>query len=303
VVIIRLMKTIKVRELSLAYREAGNPKDPALILLHGWPHSSALYAGVLDDLAANSWVLAFDLPGIGESRGAPSSGEKTVLADLVLSAAEALGAHSIVISGIDCGGMVAYSAARDHADRIVGATVGNTVIPGIDPWNKVIADPRIFHFAFHSVPKLPELLVTGHERQYFDFFLDFLSKKKDSLSDELRAEFTRAYERPEALTAGFDWYRTMEKDAARNSQPKRIDLPLLYLRGDADPRDINDYLAGFRAVGVTNVEGKVIANSGEHLPIEGPEEFCRVLTEFRATLSPAGRQPAPRNQGGVYGTA
>jgi pimeloyl-ACP methyl ester carboxylesterase len=278
------MKTVEVGELTLAYREAGNPKNPALILLHGWPHSSALYAGVLRALAANSWVLAFDLPGIGGSRGAPSSGEKAVLADIVLSAAEALGAHSIVISGIDCGGMVAYAAARDHSRRIVGATVGNTVIPGIEPWSKVIADPRIWHFAFHNVPVLPELLVTGHERQYFDFFLDFLSKEKGALSEALRAEFARAYERPGALATGFGWYRALEKDAARNSQPKPLDVPLLYLRGDADPRDINDYLAGFRAVGVTHVEGKVIANSGEHLPIEAPEEFCRALTEFRAGL-------------------
>jgi pimeloyl-ACP methyl ester carboxylesterase len=282
--IIGFMKTVKVGELTLAYRESGNSKNPALILLHGWPHSSALYAGVLGDLAANSWVLAFDLPGIGDSRGTPSSGEKTVLADLVLSAAEALGAHSIVISGIDCGGMIAYSAARDHADRIVGATVGNTVIPGVEPWSKVVADPRIWHFAFHNVPNLPELLVTGHERPYFDFFFNFLSKEKGALSEALRAEFTRAYARADALATGFGWYRAFEKDAARNSQPKRIDVPLLYMRGDADLRDIDDYLEGFRAVGVARLKGQVIANSGEHLPIEAPEEFCRALAEFRTTL-------------------
>ena len=279
------MKTVKVGGLTLAYREAGNPQNPALILLHGWPHSSALYAGVLDDLARHSWVLAFDLPGIGESLGAPPNGEKTVLADILLGAAEALGARSIIVSGIDCGGMIAYAAARDHAQRIVGATVGNTVIPGVAPWNSVITDPRIFHFAFHNVPRLPELLVTGHEREYFDFFFDFLSKEKGALSDELRAAFTRAYQRADALATGFGWYRAFEKDAARNSRPKPIDVPLLYLRGDADQRQIDDYLAGFRAVGVTNPQGRVIANSGEHLPIEAPAAFCRALEEFRATLS------------------
>ena len=120
------MKTVKVGGLTLAYRDAGNHDNPALILLHGWPHSSALYAGVLDELARDSWVLAFDLPGIGESLGTPPSGEKTVLADILLSAAETLGARSILVSGIDCGGMIAYSAARDHAHRIVGATVGTS---------------------------------------------------------------------------------------------------------------------------------------------------------------------------------
>jgi len=278
------MKTVKVGGLTLAYRDAGNHDNPALILLHGWPHSSALYAGVLDELARDSWVLAFDLPGIGESLGTPASGEKAVLADILLSAAETLGARSILVSGIDCGGMIAYSAARDHAHRIVGATVGNTVIPGIEPWSRVIADPRIFHFALHNVPKLPELLVTGHERAYFDFFFDFLAKEKGTLSDELRAEFTRAYQRPEALATGFGWYRAFEKDAARNAQRKPIDVPLLYLRGGADPHDINDYLEGLRAAGVARLQGRVIANSGEYLPVEAPESFCRALQEFRATL-------------------
>ena len=53
---------------------------------------------------------------------------------------------------------------------------------------------------------------------------------------------------------------------------------------DADPRDINDYLAGLRAAGVARLQGRVIANSGEYLPVEAPESFCRALQEFRATL-------------------
>ena len=66
-------------------------------------------------------------------------------------------------------------------------------------------------------------------------------------------------------------------------------MPLLYLRGDADPRDINDYLAGLRAAGVARLQGRVIANSGEYLPVEAPESFCRALQEFRATLLDLGK--------------
>jgi hypothetical protein len=41
----------------------------------------------------------------------------------------------------------------------------------------IISDPRIWHFSFHGVPSLPELLIRGHERAYFDFFFDFLDNK------------------------------------------------------------------------------------------------------------------------------
>jgi len=64
--IVAAMKTVKAGGLTLAYREAGNPKNPALILLHGWPHSSGLYAGVLEDLARNSWVLVNEVSQLAE---------------------------------------------------------------------------------------------------------------------------------------------------------------------------------------------------------------------------------------------
>ena len=278
------MATVTIGDLSLAYRTAGDRAKPALILLHGWPHSSAIYQNVLEELGSDSHVLAFDLPGVGGSRGAPPSGEKHVLADIILSAAEALGAKSTIIAGFDCGGMIAFAAAREHGTRIAGAVVGHTVIPGLEPWSKIIAEPRIWHFALHHIPRLPETLVTGRERPYFDFFFDFLAKDKHSLSEKLRNELTSAYQRPEALKAGFDWYRAFDKDAARNREPKRLDLPLLYMRGDADGRRIEDYLDGLRAVGVANLRSEVIPNSGEYLPVEAPRAFCRALQKFRAEI-------------------
>ena len=142
--------------------KAGSPDKPDLVLLHGWPRSKEVYDQAIDDLAADHFVLAFDLPAIGGSRGAPTSAETKDLTVIMLGA----GAKSIVIAGFDIGGMIAYSAARDHATRIVDAIVINTVIPGIDPWTKILSDPHIWHFAFHAIPDLPELLVTGHQRAY-----------------------------------------------------------------------------------------------------------------------------------------
>jgi pimeloyl-ACP methyl ester carboxylesterase len=283
------VSSVRVNDLTLAYREAGHASRPALVLLHGWPHSSAIYADVLDELGRDSYVLAFDLPDIGASRGAPPSAEKHVLADIVLAAAETLGARSILIAGFDVGGMIAFAAAREHGSRIVAAAVANTVIPGLEPWSKVSADPRIFHFALHAIPRLPETLVTGRERPYFDFFFDVLAKNPRSLSDELRNTLVKAYQRPEALTAGFDWYRAFARDAARNLQSRKIDVPMLYLRGDADGRHVEDYAAGLRAGGVTHLDSGTIANSGEYLPVEAPEEFCSRLREFRAAVSAAAK--------------
>ena len=216
---------LRVGQLSLAASVAGDASRPALLLLHGWPHSRALYDGVIEPLSADFFVLAVDLPDVGEWRGSLASAEKAELADIMLAAAESAGAQNIIITGVDVGGMIAFAAARDHGARIAAAIVINTVIPGIEPWSKIIADPRIWHFAFHAIPDLPELLVTGHERVYFDFFHNALSGDPKRIPDALRAQFVGAYQRREALGAGFDWYRAMSKDrneTASTNGPQRL---------------------------------------------------------------------------------
>jgi pimeloyl-ACP methyl ester carboxylesterase len=274
----------EVGNLKIAARTAGDSSKPALILLHGWPQSSRAFDNVLSDLGDDHFVLAFDLPGIGASQGAPPSAEKTALASLLLDAAEKLGASDILIAGYDVGGMIAYAAARDHPHRISGAMVMNTVIPGIQPWSEIVADPRIFHFALHAIPELPELLVQGHQRRYFDFFYDIMAGDKTALTEEARSEYARAYERPEALTAGFDWYRAMANDATHNARPKRIDVPILYVRGDADGRGPDDYVPGLRDKGATHIEGRVIPG-GEYVAEEAPEQLLAVIGEFRCALA------------------
>jgi pimeloyl-ACP methyl ester carboxylesterase len=285
------LTTLALGAIELGVRVAGDSEHPALILLHGWPHSGALYDGVVDRLAAENFVLAFDLPAIGASHGAPPSAQKMVLADIVLRAAETLGAQSIVIAGLDVGGMIAFAAARDHADRIVGAVVMNTVIPGVEPWSKVIADPRIWHFAFHAIPELPEAMVSGRERPYFDFFIDFLAGDKEKITEPMRAAFETAYARPEALKAGFDWYRSFELDAERNAKAKVIKTPMLYARGDADAGRIDDYVEGLRHIGVSELAHEVIPG-GEFSPLEAPDAFVTMLQRFCARCASERSRPA-----------
>jgi pimeloyl-ACP methyl ester carboxylesterase len=275
---------MQVNGIQLAARVAGSRDRPAMIVLHGWPQTSLAWTNVLAALGEKNYALAFDLPGVGDSEGVPPSAEKTVIADLLLSAAEQLGAREVLIVGYDVGGMVAYAAARDHAVRIRGAVVMNTVIPGIDPWEKILSNPQIWHFAFHNIPELPERLVSGHERPYFDFFYDIMAGHRSALSDGARDAYVAGYRRPSALKAGFDWYRAMSKDAERNRVAKTIDLPMLYLRGGADGRTPDEYVNGLRAKGARNLQSVMLPRSGEYAPEEVPDALITVLSEFRTRI-------------------
>jgi pimeloyl-ACP methyl ester carboxylesterase len=56
-------RTIKIDGLSIFYREAGDARAPALVLLHGFPASSHQYRNLLPALADKFHVIAMDYPG------------------------------------------------------------------------------------------------------------------------------------------------------------------------------------------------------------------------------------------------
>src|SRR5262250_1813305 len=59
--------TALVDGLNIAYREAGKPQNPKLVLLHGFPASSHQYRNLIPALADDFHVVAPDYPGFGNS--------------------------------------------------------------------------------------------------------------------------------------------------------------------------------------------------------------------------------------------
>lgn len=61
-------RNIEVNGLNIFYREAGNPANPAILLMHGYPNSSFLYRRLIPALAAEGfYAIAPDFPGMGYS--------------------------------------------------------------------------------------------------------------------------------------------------------------------------------------------------------------------------------------------
>ncbi len=59
--------TEEIDGLKVAYREAGVPGSPKLVLLHGFPSSSHQYRNLIPALAGRFHVIAPDYPGFGNS--------------------------------------------------------------------------------------------------------------------------------------------------------------------------------------------------------------------------------------------
>lgn len=62
-----LNKSIKVDGIDIFYREAGDRKNPSLLLLHGFPTSSVMFKNLMIALSDRFYLVAPDFPGFGFS--------------------------------------------------------------------------------------------------------------------------------------------------------------------------------------------------------------------------------------------
>src|SRR5687768_49806 len=60
-------RSVKVDSIDIFYREAGDRKNPSLLLLHGFPSSSVMFKNLMITLSDRFHLVAPDYPGFGFS--------------------------------------------------------------------------------------------------------------------------------------------------------------------------------------------------------------------------------------------
>ena len=111
--------TIPVNGLDIAYREAGDPAAPKVVLLHGFPASSHQYRDLVRTLADRFHVIAPDYPGFGNSSSPDPAGYAYTfdgIADAIEAFLQAKGFDRYGLFVQDYGGPVGF--------RIVGRRPG-----------------------------------------------------------------------------------------------------------------------------------------------------------------------------------
>ena len=111
---------VDVDGIRVHYQEAGDPKAPALVLIHGFASSTLVWSKVFLRLAkAGFRVIAPDLLGYGYS-AKPRNGEYTIAgqAKLLAGLLDALGIPRAIFIGSSYGGAVAATCALDYPDRV-----------------------------------------------------------------------------------------------------------------------------------------------------------------------------------------
>ncbi|WP_415975055.1 alpha/beta fold hydrolase [Rhodococcus sp. 077-4] len=149
----------------------------------------------------------------------------------------------------------------------------------------MLTNPYIWHFAFHSIPALPEKLAQNNIRAYFDYCYDAISANPEAIPEPARNRYTASYTDPGALTQGFEFYRAFRTDTDDNNRSTdEISTPTLYLRGSSEGGNLADYATGFRNAGLTNLNTGTIESAGHFAPEEAPEQVWKAITSHLAQL-------------------
>ncbi|NLU73854.1 alpha/beta hydrolase [Streptomyces sp. HNM0575] len=121
-------RTATVDGLEVFYREAGDPKSPALVLLHGFPTSSHMFRNLIPALSDRYRVIAPDYIGFGQS-AMPAPGEFPytfeALTDTVSGLLDHVGVGPFAMYVHDYGAPVGWRLALEDPERVTAIVTQN----------------------------------------------------------------------------------------------------------------------------------------------------------------------------------
>jgi len=136
-------RTAAVGDHQIFYREAGDPNQTSLLLLHGFPSSSHMFRNLIPLLSARFHIVAPDLPGFGFSQSPPRSQFKYTfdnLATVIEAFTGVVRLPRYALYVFDYGAPVGYRLAMRHPDRVTAIVSqnGNAYEDGLsDAWDPI----------------------------------------------------------------------------------------------------------------------------------------------------------------------
>jgi pimeloyl-ACP methyl ester carboxylesterase len=277
-------RVARVNGIKMHYVREG--EGPPLFLLHGWPQTLYEWRLVAPALARHYTVIAPDLRGYGGSDKPAGGYDKRTMATDIRALARHLGYERFRLVGHDRGARVAYRYALDWEDDLERLVLLDSV-PTRHIFEHIDKNTALtfWHFFFHQVPDLPEVLVGANVEAYLRHFYHAGAFQRGAFTPEVIAHYVHAYSQSGALRGGFNDYRAaatidLEHDAA--DAGRRLKVPLLVLWGaESRTTSISPVLEIWRGL-AEQVEGEAIPECGHYLPEEQPDLVATRLLRFLA---------------------
>jgi len=276
---------------TLFVRRAGPVGAPPVVLLHGYPQTSAMWHGVAPILARSYQVICPDLRGYGRSDKPTSDAlhqpySKRAMAGDIVAVMRRLGHERFLVGAHDRGARVAHRLGLDHPGR-VGAMVLLDIAPTREMYAATNAEfaHAYWHWFFLTQPSpLPEQLIGADPEAFWKLKCFNQAKGKNPFSPAALAEYLNAFADPVAIHASCEDYRaaaTIDIDHDDADMGHKLDMPILTLwakRGVIET--CFDALALWRQR-AKRVEGEAL-DTTHYMPEEIPEDIAERMSDFFA---------------------
>ncbi len=257
-----------------------------VVLIHGWPQTWYGWWPIMPALAEHHTVYAVDLPGLGDSTGAPTGYDKATLARYLHTLiADRLGLREARVVGHDFGAAVAFQYAAQFPADTTALAYLDLPLPG-PALDAATYRSLSWHIAFHSQRRIPEALVGDHVREYLALFYPQVSYGGTAFGGTADHspftaaeidEYARTYRRPQALSGGFELYRALDTDVRDTRAVPATAVPTLLMTAQGQ-------LDAIRATVQSRMSSIVAAmdvpHAGHWLVEENPEFVTAQLLRF-----------------------
>ncbi|HZD81078.1 MAG TPA: alpha/beta fold hydrolase [Actinomycetota bacterium] len=238
----------------LYYEVHGDPRRSPLVLLEGLGGDVAGWASSLPLLAAELFVVAYDLRGNGGSDPPTGPLEMGTFIEDTVALLDELGVERAHVLGISLGGMVAQELALGHPERVRALVLGATHAGG----------HHVIPSAYRAPKGDPSLALVSE-----GFAAEHPQQLRERWRGRRRAGVPGAARRQREAIRGFDTYDRLP----------RITAPTLVIHGTGD-RMIDSRNAEVLASRIAGAELVLLKGAGHVFHWEQPERVDMVVLDF-----------------------
>lgn len=217
-------------------------QGPALLLLHGYPQTHALWHKLADRLSRRFTLVCADLRGYGDSEKPPTDAEhapysKRAMAQDMAEVMTALGHQRFFVGAHDRGARVGHRLALDHPGR-----VARLATLDIAPTREMYAGTgdafarAYWHWFFLIQPApFPERMIGADPEAYWRKKCGSGSAGLSPFSKEALADYLRCFADPATIHASCEDYRAAATIDIRHDDEdggRKLEQPLLALWGE-----------------------------------------------------------------------
>ncbi len=251
----------------LSVFEFGEPTNPAIIFLHGFPYSHKMWLKQIDKLRDKYFCVTYDIRGLGDSEVGDGQYAMESFVDDLMMVVEELKLNKPVLCGLSMGGYISFRAIEREENKFSGVIFCDT---------RSNADSN--EAKLTRANNIKRINKEGLNNFVAEFISNcFYSESIKNLGDEFEQLIEEAKKFDPIGIKGC--LLAMQGRTDSTDYLPKINIPTLLLCGEYDKLTPQNFMKEI-ADKINNSEFYIVPNMGHITPIENPEFVTNKILKF-----------------------